>query len=794
MTALFTLLAPQKGAHGSSRAEIQRRVSSLLSRQLVRPGGVLGLLNVLLGRAESGEYRDYVGRCRRAASADALYRSIEPQIAQLEQIARLLTLPPAGIAPRDYLGQILPRIMAILRPPPSSRAPPPSYIRALCFCISRLIASSPEVVKELVVPHFALDADDIEGQLDLLAVLIANIDPSPTNYGFLLGSVMDRLFSLWLFLLETKGDPVLREAVENLLTIWGKTLSVEEVAAGVSGVARSGDKYKWQRTASGGVAARSMSIESDATPSLGEEQDLTKLRPDPAQVVTWLKQLDRSSVTAFLLVSWLDEIRTLQAEPDQETDFVIQKAIILRLQLVLKIIEECGSEIVKEAKQTLVFVDHALESRRQEPKKRDKEAGSSRSDRNGLALDDLKIVDSDDEEEDLGTQEEAEFPELDGSGQGDELAVTGLTLLLSILEGNETLSFGNTPILHSIRDKLDHLAQSQTPTISRLARDANMVLSLRRAAAEASTSASGADAGSELAKSRQLYQDALKLLQDPILPVRAQGLSMLRSLVASETALFKTDPALTPAILDIFVQALQDDDSFLYLNAVQGLSGMASSFGKDISQRLMRLYLGKSSDSVGEGESGKRELDNRLRIGEALSQLVQRSARALPAYGKLELFPCLQRCMLTTLYLTVEVIVPPLLHVFRTSTLPIALRSSALTILAACAEAAPLSLLPHRETLVDACLDLLSLESRSSRTTAPKDETPDPLTAGSTHPSLRRGAILSISLMLRAAPEQFNARTLSRMKAVFGYLVATDEDPLVRHNAGQVLEDCEALS
>ena len=109
---------------------------------------------------------------------------------------------------------------------------------------------------------------------------------------------------------------------------------------------------------------------------------------------------------------------------------------------------------------------------------------------------------------------------------------------------------------------------------------------------------------------------------------------MLRSLVASKDALFSTDSALIPAVLDIFVQAVQDDDSFLYLNAIQGLSVMVDSFGKDIAARLARLYLGNNPDSVGEGEKGRRELDKRLRVGEALVQIAQRAAQALPIYGR----------------------------------------------------------------------------------------------------------------------------------------------------------------
>lgn len=56
MAALFTLLsAKSTGKGGIKPAWLNPAVSSLLSRQIARPGGILGLLNVMLGRAEQGK-------------------------------------------------------------------------------------------------------------------------------------------------------------------------------------------------------------------------------------------------------------------------------------------------------------------------------------------------------------------------------------------------------------------------------------------------------------------------------------------------------------------------------------------------------------------------------------------------------------------------------------------------------------------------------------------------------------------------------------------------------------------
>lgn len=141
-----------------------------------------------------------------------------------------------------------------------------------------------------------------------------------------------------------------------------------------------------------------------------------------------------------------------------------------------------------------------------------------------------------------------------------------------------------------------------------------------------------------------------------------------------------------------------------------------------------------------------------------------------------------------------------------------------MTVLATCGETSPVALITYQTTLVDACLDLLSLENakrfsaeqeRRSRiedkdeaeervlNSGKVDETPLPLATTSTHASLRRGALLFISLLIRAQPDAFSnlehRRLIQRCRAVVGYVEATDDDGLVRYNAGVVKDDLEAL-
>lgn len=210
---------------------------------------------------------------------------------------------------------------------------------------------------------------------------------------------------------------------------------------------------------------------------------------------------------------------------------------------------------------------------------------------------------------------------------------------------HEDLSARNEPILDDIFTLLEPLAvNDNSPSIKTLARECRMVLTARLA----STSAAGASRvkrGDEEEDMHETYQKALKLLQDPILPVRAHGLLLLRQLVTPKRPSSTSppqgkpqlDPALMPSILSIFLQSIQDDDSYIFLNAVQGLSAMVETDGKDVLGSLVKIYS-TGLDGLAASVLTKHDVDTRIRVGEALGQVIRRCGDALGIYGMLN-FP-----------------------------------------------------------------------------------------------------------------------------------------------------------
>jgi Required for nuclear transport of RNA pol II C-terminus 1 len=179
---------------------------------------------------------------------------------------------------------------------------------------------------------------------------------------------------------------------------------------------------------------------------------------------------------------------------------------------------------------------------------------------------------------------------------------------------------------------MEVLAINGSSSVRPLAREARLVMTARLAHTPELNKLSSREE-----QTQETYQKALKLLQDPILPVRAHGLLLLRHLVSLSTSDGTKSPrpinqSLVPAILSIFLQSVQDDDSYIFLNAVQGLAAMVDTFGKDVLQSLMYNYAG-GLDGLGAGNLSQQDVDIRTRVGEALNIVINRCGSALGIYG-----------------------------------------------------------------------------------------------------------------------------------------------------------------
>ncbi|KAJ9477418.1 Protein required for cell viability [Pseudozyma hubeiensis] len=467
-----------------------------------------------------------------------------------------------------------------------------------------------------------------------------------------------------------------------------------------------------------------------------DELDLTKiapdlsaklgLRPDPRLVATLLKTAERKDVARDLLPAVLNVYMAQKSSAkagvsgeDKVSSLGTQS--VLYLQLILHLLDAFGSDLLQgDVPATLAFIDFSLSSpsqRQAMPQQGQASAASEEAAGDDMPFISAKssttkssvsslfnvaaesptvpLVDKAADNESVDAEEGVEEDD-------EELVSTALSLLLSLLETDTSLSSETHPMLLVIADKIEHHLDSSSSEIRSLAKEAKLVLLARRSSIRGhapNTSTATNETSSKAlayAQAQETYQEALKLLQDPILPVRAHGLVLLRRLVSDDTKnggqhVDRVDPALVPAILDIFLHAVQDEESYLYLNAVQGLAALASSGGGQTISRLVGVYIGRDDGLVSQGLGG-REVEKRLRVGEALSQVIQRCADSMAAH--------------------VDAVVPPLLARLRDRALPNVLRSSFVSILGTMIEAVPRTMVVkgYATQLAQVCIDIVVIE------------------------------------------------------------------------------------
>ncbi|OCH90959.1 hypothetical protein OBBRIDRAFT_558927 [Obba rivulosa] len=807
---------------------VRKTCGILLSRQLLRPEGITGLFTVMFAE------EDFSG-------GDA-------PLEKLEQIARLLCAVPSGMTPENYFSNIVPRLLFSLSDGKTSV--PPVHRRAVAFTLSRILATeeaNPEgVVSSILLPLLhrpflhaeMVDADPsssaarsvtgvedltVSASLETMQNLLTNMDPSPSQITRLLTPIVPSLYSISYHLDTTKtSDPAQRETVKSFLATWGRIVGFSE-GQGTLWLIIGGSGGDWRSDIAGNIKRVQ---ESGRVPSLslftpetlqraedaGEldvDANLLDLKPDPVHFVRFLGSLKRSDVTSDIFVKLLEAYRELRSDPDADP-----LRTLLYLQLIVQMQSQLSSDdpassLLKKPDHILSFIKHALESDSARPVDTRKPPAHTLV--NTLRMEDLRIV-SQEEEELEGGDSDDEGDDTNGSSDR-EMVVTALNLLLSILEAHPDLSARTTPILNEIFSLLEPLAKDPSDTIRPVAREARMVMTARLASTSMPHTAHKAKKTPDEESPQEIYQKALKLLQDPILPVRAHGLLLLRQLVSARRTKSgapeepSIDRALVPAILSIFLQSLQDDDSYMFLNAVQGLSAMVDGFGKDVLKGLVDMYT-QGLQGLGGTSLTQQDVDSRTRIGEALAQVIRRYGDTLPAHAYL--------------------LVSPLFAVVRTSHFPTALRTSAISLLAQCAQTSLLALIPYMVDLTEGMLDLLQVETvrappqtKSASTNAPaqdfetssdSESEPKPPTTMDAQPTsmnpkfppMRRAALHFLSLLIRASTKRvyesdgeesivIPVRTVNRAKTTLGYIAVTDEDSVVRVMAREAVEELDQL-
>ncbi|CAL5873163.1 uncharacterized protein PFLUO_LOCUS7432 [Penicillium psychrofluorescens] len=195
---------------------------------------------------------------------------------------------------------------------------------------------------------------------------------------------------------------------------------------------------------------------------------------------------------------------------------------------------------------------------------------------------------------------------------------TAFSLLSTVLASAEfATSQEIKPLLESIKDQLDQLIPLLPPSLSKPGTTSSMLLEIQLTHPEHDDTKPAPAHISDLETHRQ----ALANLNSELPPVQAEGFSLLSTLIT------KSSPVLDiPATLTLLLSIITDtsesaaSEEFIYLNAIKIIGTLASRHPRTVVKTLVDSYADRSE---------QRDLDQRLRIGEALLRTVQDLGDAL---------------------------------------------------------------------------------------------------------------------------------------------------------------------
>jgi len=167
----------------------------------------------------------------------------------------------------------------------------------------------------------------------------------------------------------------------------------------------------------------------------------------------------------------------------------------------------------------------------------------------------------------------------------------------------------NEELLQSIQVSLDQIAKSQTESAT-TAKNLLLLLKYRNYMEEPDDAAKSTltDRQVEDRKTHRLAMSYLTNLDSPA-PVRVQGLELLSDLVKSHSPVLDIS-----SLLVLYASLLQDKEEYIYLRTIRALVQLSERHPKTVLRDVVDRYVDPQEES---------ELDQRLRFGEALLQVIQ---------------------------------------------------------------------------------------------------------------------------------------------------------------------------
>ncbi|KAI8973433.1 hypothetical protein BDF20DRAFT_651428 [Mycotypha africana] len=704
-----------------------------LSRILLKPNGVSVILNFIIGDVE------------------------QLQLSQLESISKLiLSVPQQMPSIESYYAVITPQLLHILQNEPIASP----MCQAVIFIVGRMVAKYPELAKKYIIdkivgpllsiweqqplPSEPTDDNDGDDEIKITEAELVNMlhilhrilmggEPGVITQT-LLSSSIHVLYHLYQFTCQSKSS--LKEVVLDLLSTYFRITTTSDAihelkrilldSADVSGTRLA--YFAPGPTIGGGVVVR---VRRKPKLLAGNELPI-----DASILVEFLQKSENEDLCGDFFVFLLNEYSSLKTRQSSDP-----RIILMILHLIMGMLDTLGPAILNKPTQIISFANNVIQDHAdkldihhktatEEQKKQKKVSGFPDMLSNIVSQEEFEAM-NEDHDEQLSTEDD------------EESLILAINLLRAVMHGNDNLNEKAVQLLKSSMEPLK-VIEKQHPfeLVSEAVNE--LLLALTSFLSSESISKATTSNSSSLEASKEKYKLAMKSLQDELLPIRAHGMGLLKEMALAKDPLVSSGEGLDH-LLDIFTRLVQDEDSYIYLNAVKGLSAMTDAYGNEIIKKLGEVYTNK-----------QQKLDNRLRIGEALLQTIQRCGDALGKYA--------------------HTLLEPLETVLGRRDEDSHLRVSALSILGMACQTCPVALSAHMNGLIDWVLNILEIEKV---------------------PEVRRAATVLILSLFRGLAAQtlyeYPTESLRRTYRTLRYIEETDADELCRYQARVALSDLDDI-
>lgn len=656
----------------------------------------------------------------------------EINVEKLDHVANILLLKPKSVSTIEYFTSVGNQCYDIL-----VNINRPTISTTVCHFIEKLWVKNPRVVQDFFLKRIWENFNPVQSLEKLVLVSEAelnnnlNVLISVTQRGLtsdlLLAIFMPVIVPLWTYYAFLRSHEKPSEVTQNVIVGFLTLLDTAvEALNTISGNLVADDwNFRLGPNQLVEIAARETQTKSAEERAL---KFIKLLDSNCKSLVELLKQLDHELILSLfvaVLTRWLK---------DQSADLSLQDENPFVRLVDLRILEAIGNEFNDKLAQSpfeiLLLVLSLLKYKVVERKE---------------AESDME-VDSDDEDEPASLSE--------------EVISTVLELLSAIILETNPLEFDQ-----KCREKLGEIQ-----SILRL-KYAN--LSTAKALSERAELLLNGDTptANESEAQRRILLRAITNLNDPLVPIRAHGLHLLRQLVEERSEVLSVD-----FVVNLHLIQLKDPEPFIYLNVIKGLDSLLDWDSQSVLPILLQIYTGEKTkaEKIKEEESectGKESesnsisdssLDERLRIGEVLLRYVKNQDEAFSGKNALDIFSAG-------------------LQLIRRSEVKIddRLRMSAMSILGVCCNVNPIGVYQYLELALDCAVGILDLETE-------KDSA-----------IMRRAAIVLIYDLVagtsRSEKVPFPDSYRQKVLVLLRYAVEQDNDLLVREQAQDVLNYIEEL-